>query len=242
MPHRLSPLTLLNKYKRLIFGGIVIFVSFIVLEYSFLKFQIRKIEAIGPKMNALRGIEKYKNYNLLLLNPKVEETNLYNDNPFLKSISVRKVYPDYLQIIYTVYKPIALLKISEGTAAMSPTGRILYKERDRPRTGDLPIINLYQLLNFNSVKTGEVIERTEIKKTLIFLQRILDLNMKVENIDIDGQNMILFKLNEQSIFFSTEKDENKQIYELQTIIRQFKIEGKKFKVLDLRFDKPIVTF
>ena len=38
------------------------------------------------------------------------------------------------------------------------------------------------------------------------------------------------------------KNLDKQEYELRTIVKQFLIQGKKFKSLDLRFNKPVVKF
>ena len=44
------------------------------------------------------------------------------------------------------------------------------------------------------------------------------------------------------IIFSYEKNLNDQISSLQAILKQLTIEGKRFKNLDFRFDKPVVSF
>ena len=41
---------------------------------------------------------------------------------------------------------------------------------------------------------------------------------------------------------SNKKEKELQDYQLEFIIRQFKIEGKEFKKIDLRFDKPVIAF
>ena len=62
-------------------------------------------------------------------------------------------------------------------------------------------------------------------------------------IDIKGQDVILFNLiDNKKIIFSNNKDREAQEYQLELIIRQFKIEGKDFRKIDLRFNKPIVEF
>ena len=62
-------------------------------------------------------------------------------------------------------------------------------------------------------------------------------------IDIKGQDMLVFNLIDgKQIIFSNSKDKNTQNYQLELIIKQFKIEGKEFKKIDLRFDKPIISF
>lgn len=229
-------------HRTVILVGIGVLVIFLGLELIFVQMKIRVIETIGPKQINILGLQKYKDQNLLFLDIKEEENNLYLNNPYLQSIILKKIYPFSLGVIYTLHKPIAFLMVNKGSVALSPNGRILYKVRGKLNNRDLPMISLYQLLDYNSIQPGTLIDRSEISKALFFLEKMVDLNLVVDNIDINGQNMILFNLNEQTIRISTEKDLEKQTYELQTIIRQFKIEGRKFKVLDLRFDKPIVTF
>jgi len=55
--------------------------------------------------------------------------------------------------------------------------------------------------------------------------------------------MLVFKLdNGKKIIFSVKKDREEQDYLLETIIRQFKIQGKEFQEIDLRFNKPVIAF
>ena len=62
-------------------------------------------------------------------------------------------------------------------------------------------------------------------------------------IDIKGQDMLVFNLeSDKEIIFSNKKEKELQDYQLEFIIKQFKIEGKEFKKIDLRFEKPVVTF
>ena len=52
--------------------------------------------------------------------------------------------------------------------------------------------------------------------------------------------MVAFNLDKKKIIFSLEKNRTIQAYQLETLIKQFQIEGKEFVSLDLRFDKPII--
>ena len=47
---------------------------------------------------------------------------------------------------------------------------------------------------------------------------------------------------QKEIIFRNKKEKELQDYQLEFIIRQFKIEGKEFKKIDLRFDRPIISF
>lgn len=46
----------------------------------------------------------------------------------------------------------------------------------------------------------------------------------------------------ETVLFSQKKDISMQIASLQLILEQLTIEGKGFKELDFRFDKPVVNF
>ncbi|MEK7522610.1 MAG: hypothetical protein AAB569_03450, partial [Patescibacteria group bacterium] len=106
-----------------------------------------------------------------------------------------------------------------------------------------PIINYYQKLNSNSFQTGDWIDYKDIKQTLFFIDKLKQINLIPLTIDIKGQDMLVFNLNDSKVIvFSNSKDKDVQDYQLELIIRQFKIEGKEFKKIDLRFNKPIIQF
>ena len=54
--------------------------------------------------------------------------------------------------------------------------------------------------------------------------------------------MLLFNVGEKKIIFSSEKEAGSQLFQLQQIVKQFKVEGRAFKEIDLRYDKPVVRF
>jgi hypothetical protein len=45
----------------------------------------------------------------------------------------------------------------------------------------------------------------------------------------------------REVLVTTEKNIQKQEYQISSILRQFKVDGTKFKRLDVRFDKPVMT-
>lgn len=53
---------------------------------------------------------------------------------------------------------------------------------------------------------------------------------------------IVFLKDDGKVSLSANKDISSQISSLQLILYRLTIEGKKFKSLDLRFDKPIIEF
>lgn len=53
---------------------------------------------------------------------------------------------------------------------------------------------------------------------------------------------LVFLKDDGQVSLSTKKDIQLQVSSLQVILSRLTIEGKKFKRLDLRFDKPIIEF
>ncbi len=53
---------------------------------------------------------------------------------------------------------------------------------------------------------------------------------------------IIFLKDQGMVYFDSGKSWQSQISSLQLILSRLTIEGKKFKKLDLRFDKPIIEF
>ncbi len=161
-------------------------------------------------------------------------------NPNIKEITIKKMLPSKLLITVSVYEPIAFLEANSGHFALNEDGKLLYKKKDIDT--NLPIIHYYQKFNFASGAPGELIDYKDIVLSLHLLKKSLDLALRVDSIDIGSLDMIAFNLLNKKILFTTRKNELLQIYELVAIVKNFKIEGKDFKNLDLRFDKPIISY
>lgn len=58
----------------------------------------------------------------------------------------------------------------------------------------------------------------------------------------EKDNLALFLLADNQVFLSLGKDPVLQVDSLQAIFKQAKIEGKRLRIVDLRFNKPVVSF
>jgi hypothetical protein len=73
-------------------------------------------------------------------------------------------------------------------------------------------------------------------------------NLKEENITylkIERENDLSYRIaikDNGIVFISEKKDLAIQIDSLQLILNRLTIEGKRFKILDFRFDKPVITY
>lgn len=231
----------LNRIKFFLFFSLLCLISFLFLFFVYNFFLIKNIQLISDKEFSLTNKNKLINKSLLFADQDQIAKEIIKENFLLKTAIVDKVWPDTLKISVSFYEPCVSLIVNRGLFNLSCDGRILQKIKDSQPY--LPIINYYQKLNSGSFQTGDWIDYKDIKQTLFFIDKLKQINIIPLTIDIKGQDMLIFNLiDNRKIIFSNNKDEEVQDYQLELIIRQFKIEGKEFEKIDLRFDKPIISF
>ncbi|KKP73817.1 MAG: hypothetical protein UR68_C0002G0040 [Candidatus Roizmanbacteria bacterium GW2011_GWA2_35_19] len=136
---------------------------------------------------------------------------------------------------------INIKKTEELLIKINPQIKKLTVKKNYP-SHQLPKINYYQKLNYFSFLPGDFIKYEDIKSGLFFLRFLKDSGLQVNDLDIADFDMLLFNVGDKKIIFTTLKNKEKQIIEAESILHQFKIEGKYWQSIDMRFDKPIVKF
>ena len=231
----------LSKIKLFSIFILLCLVSFLILFFAHQFFLIRNIELVSDKKFSLANKEELINKSILFANQNQISKKIIKDNFFIKTANVEKVWPNSLKISVSFYEQCVLLSVNNGFFNLSCDGRILQKIKVNQTF--LPIINYYQKLNSGFFQTGDWIDYEDIKQALFFINKLKEINLTVLTIDIKGQDMLVFNLvDDKKIVFSNNKDKEVQDYQLELIIKQFKIEGKEYKKIDLRFDKPIISF
>lgn len=231
----------LSKIKFFIFFLLLCSFLFVVVFFVYQFFLIKNIEIVSDKKFSLSNKKELINKSLIFANRDKIAKKIIKENFLIKIAIVEKIWPSTLKISVSFYEPCISMVVNNGFFELSCDGRILKKTKDVPQY--LPVINYYQKLNSGSFQTGDWIDYEDIKKALFFIQKLKEINLTALTIDIKGQDMLVFNLIDgKQIIFSNNKDKNTQNYQLELIIKQFKIEGKEFKKIDLRFDKPIISF
>jgi len=198
-----------------------------------------QIQIIGNSpSDTINGLDIVHNRSSLFLSEKEVETALYNANPSVADVTVHKIYPHTLALKIRYSTPLSYLEVNDGYFLLSEDGRII--DRIHTIQVERPIIHYYQKLNYFSSSTGASIMYRDVRLALYFLKIALALGLQITNIDINGINMIGLYSQDKKILFTTEKDQELQKYQLETIMHQFMKDGKDYKTIDLRFDKPVV--
>lgn len=225
------------RYCLILLSAIFIFLTTVLIKQYFAldSFEIEGISSVN-----IRGFDKLRGKNLLLLQEKEVMDYLHDLNPEIEIIKVLKSYPKKIKIIVRVLEPLVFFKVNNGYLALEENGRVVYKKHEIDKV--LPIIRYYQQFNYSFFNPGNKLDYLDIITALYFAKASLQLGLNIDTIDINSANMLALNTKDKKIFLSTGKDHSKQQYELVTIIQRFRIEGKEFKVLDLRFDKPVIRF
>jgi len=231
----------LRKISLFFFFTFLFFYGLFFLD-NFFKVKVIKIEA-DSSLNNLLGVESLKEKNIFFILEDKEEKRLKEINPKIKEIKILKKYPQTLNIYVKTYSLAALIRGSQGFLGLSEDGRILFTLKNQGKYSSLPLINYYQLINQTIYKVGDWIDFKDIKITLILLDQLKSFNLIINGIDIVNEDMIVFKLkDDKRILFTSKKDWQAQIFPVFLILRHLKIEGKQFRQIDVRFDKPIIKF
>lgn len=220
---------------------IVLIYSIFILLNSF--FSVRHILVQKNNLNkkiALNGLSVLQRQNILILSTDRVRKEIIERNPWVRNTTVSKLLPDTLQVKIDLYNPFAYLKSNEGYFLLSDDARILAKQKFLSNL--LPVISYYQQFDYQSLSSGEFLRQKDILTTLSFLEKLKEMNIQINSIDIGSSHMLVFNSDGKIIIFTTEKSQERQRYELEIIVRQTKIDGKDFKSLDLRFDKPVIIF
>lgn len=186
------------------------------------------------------GLETVKGQNIILLSKADLKTRLERSNPALKKIEISKKYPRSLDIYVESDSPTAAVAADRGYLILNSEGKIITKTEKKP--DDLVEILYYQKLNRALFETGDRLEYEDLLQALAIFKKITDIGLNPDTIDINGVDMIAFKQDKRRIIFSSEKSIERQYHEMEIIIKEFKVQGKEFRELDLRFDRPVVKF
>lgn len=188
----------------------------------------------------LRGLETLEGEYMFLIEKKELAHTLINQNPHLKGLSITKEYPHTLVFEMEFYQPAAVLDVQEGFYVISADGRILEKTREKP-TG-IPSLTIYQSTHYLSYQAGEILDTSELRYTLAILADVTKYGYDIDTIDVQAFHMIALQGEGVIFLVSAEQPLDDTMHDLRSILKQLAIQGKTFRVLNLRFDKPIIQF
>lgn len=227
-----------KKWFRLLIAGLLLTGLFLFLANDFWQ-----IKSISCQLNAepcpdlmwaeLMNLAGGKNIFLLTSSPLVEK--IEKSHPELAQISVKKKLPNKLIFSLQARQAVVAVKGEDGFYLVDEEGVVLNKieesagfvlvipqEDFAPREGEK--INNPLLLAAIQVLYESKLRLLEPKSVRLTDEEIIQLDLK----------------NGLMALFSGQKDVRQQLDSLQFIFQQTKIKGEALRLVDLRFDKPVI--
>jgi hypothetical protein len=186
------------------------------------------------------GLGEIKGKNIFLISEAQAAKSIKEKNPYIKNVILQKEYPSTVSVAITLYSEEAELNVGTGYFVLSSDGRVLSK--NKKRVTSKPVINFYQKLNYYSYSAGDFVKINDITEAIYYINVLLDLGISVDSLDIKDRDMLLCNVGKKSIVFTTSRSREQQKYEISQIVKEFRITGRDYSTIDLRFEKPIIKF
>ena len=231
-------LVLIRNGAIVLIGAVLVFYLLFRLE---LMFRIKRIEVSPEEVsrNMIGTVSLYRQSSILLNTDQVVK-ELSIKNPLLEHIVVTKKYPDTLIISAEERTLMYQLQLSQGVLLIDPQGIIIGKRSQA--SNFFPHIYYYQEIDSTRFSPGQLLPIREVAHAVMSIDRFRQLGILVERVDIQSIGVLVLRVGQFNVFFSTEKDIRQQLQDFEIVYQQFKLQGQGFSRLDFRFDKPVVEF
>lgn len=232
--------SLLSKGKTTLLFMIIFLGTLGLLIYLYQVFTIQNIQLLGD--SDTKSVSEYYGKFLLTLHEDEVEEKLYRQNADITDIKVEKEYPDSLIITVDTSEPIAYIKINDAYMLLSESGRVIEKTKEITNDVDIVEIKYYQQFYYDQYVIGDIVDRSDILAALEFLADLQEIKADTDSIDITSPHMIVLSGTEKRYIVTIEKQITLQFEQLKIINERLRGQGQQYSQVDLRFEKPIITF
>lgn len=215
---------------------VIIFLIVLASLSVFFLFKIDRVEVAGGKgcteESAIR--QQFRGRNIFIVSSKQAEETITNNYKCVKNVTVQKKYPSTLAITVEVDRP--LVKVGDKNIYLTENGFVLVKDNQ----GNLPTIFFDKE---PELRAGERIKDGTIAYSLSLISQIEKTDFVATSIRILSPFVIsVYNRENQAVIFTTEKEGSVQVDSLQLILSESRIDPSKITKIDLRFEKPVITY
>lgn len=223
-----------RKYgKRIFFIIIAIIISIGTAQLINQHFSIEHVEIIGKSVNI--SIDEKKLPNNLLFFPSVSVIrSILSENSMIERVQIEKKYPHTLVIHVSQRTPFVKLLQNDEYIEVDRTGFVLGASAGKEL---LPVVTF----PVSSVIIGSRVTDEKFMHVLAFLEKTKEI-ISFDYLDEYDSASFRAVMGQTDIIIPQQEAYERITTTLQTLMTGFRIKGTLPKTIDLRFDKPIVTF
>lgn len=216
--------------RRLILPAILVILG-LLTAVTVKLFTIQQIIVIGNGVN-IQLNENGIPHNLLFFPSRKFENLLTKNNPLVKTIIIQKKYPDTLVLTIVKRMPLACV----NNQYLIDGDSIVISQN----SGCLSYLSIITDLA-KSYQPGEKIDNSNLNYC-VELIKYVGAFLQFDKFEATNSASITAKVGKTTIVFTQDSNAGKQATTLQTMFDGFRIKGTLPTVIDLRFNKPSVTF
>lgn len=219
------------KLLILLFAAICcLYISRLILYKAF---QIKVIEITGTNINVSVNEEKIPKI-LLFFPSEAIRKELLSEYPQLQDIQIEKKLPFTLKITLVQRIPLALIKSGNTGFYIDSNAVIFHTYSDL--NINLPLIDI----NTQDWDDGMKIRDAGVQSAVAFLNQAQGIKVdRIRKIDSETLSVII---GATEVLISNRTEYTYTVSTLQMILSRFRMKGTMPTRIDLRFDKPILSF
>lgn len=197
-------------------------------------FAIHEIRVVGGNIQV--SVDEQRLPRTLLFFPSdTLRAEILKNNPVLADIRFEKWYPHTLVIVPTL-RPAAAVLITPSRRVFIDGQSIVLAEANNS-AGGLPQI----IASISGLRIGQRVSDNRVVSSLAFFTGMQS-TLPLETATISDDGVVKAHSGNLDILFTQDEKTPKIITTLQTLLTGFRIKGTLPSVIDLRFDKPVITF
>lgn len=228
----------MNKKKRLqktlflISGSLVFLFSVYILIIRSDFFYLKQIIVHGDEQLITYSLASFQRQHMLFLNTKSIAWE-FQKQPWIKDVQVNKQFPNSLKVTLTKRIPVVYIQ-SDPTLYVDEGGKVI-PQLDTDYTNNLP-----QIVCDEMPVSGDLWKINGSVRIFEIVREALEVNIPIESVHCTSTHV--FEMDVEGVLFTlSDTDEIEQtVGSLLFLIKQFRIEGKRPKTVDLRFEKPVL--
>lgn len=174
------------------------------------------------------------NKNLLLLSKVELKEEISQKFPCTTEVKIEKKYPSTIVINISTATPVA--QIADSPFGVTGEGLVIGTQDPQ----NLPKLFLPQEIK---IEQNKKIDDGNILLVLHLIENLQKSDFTPTQIRlVDNVDIIIYSQAEAKALFTTTKDPAAQVDSLQSVLAKAKIDASKISQIDLRFNKPVITY
>jgi len=218
----------------LVYGLLFILLALGVFVVATRVFSIQVVTVVSSSVHVEINKREFPESLLFFPSGKMR-AQILATNPILADIRFTKSYPHTLIMTPVLRKPVALLATPARRVFIDAIGYVLSDETSA--VGGLPVITA----PISGLRIGQKVTDSGVVASLTMLTKF-GTTLPLESLTVSEDGDITAHTEHLDILFTQDENTGTMLTTLQILLSGFRIKGTLPKVIDLRFDKPVVTF